>query len=204
MRLLRPPARAGVPTFSAAGCWEGHHLSEGFAPGARTGRGGGAWVWSRDPAPRKTATCVAANQDPARVHLAVNPEVCGGSYGRPVRKGGGIWQLGLLAGATAGAAEVVAAPASARSLLQRCGVRSLRGCGPKRAEHGARIGPDPAGPRRSGSGTKLCPPVALTSTDLCPGLGLVPTSLPMLELHLYLFFCLDLALSSLFWAYFPL
>lgn len=121
---------------------------------------GGGGVWSRDPrAPRKTATCVAANQDPARVHLAVNPEGCGGGSRRPVRKGGGIWQLGLLAGATAGAAEVVAAPAPARSLLQRRGVRSLRGCGPKRAEHGARIGRDPAGPRQSGSGTKLYLPV---------------------------------------------
>lgn len=77
-------------------------------------QGDGVGVVSRPPAPRKTATCVAANQDPARVHLAVNPEVCGGSSRRPVRKGGGIWQLGLLAGAAAGAAEVVAAPAPAR------------------------------------------------------------------------------------------
>lgn len=81
---------------------------------------------------------------------------------RPGRWGGGIWQLGLLAGAAAGAAAVRGggSPCAREKPAAGGGVRSLRDCGPKRAKHGARIGLDAAGPRRSGSGTKLCPPVS--------------------------------------------
>lgn len=87
----------------------------------------------------------------------VNPKVSGLSSPRLVPRGGGIWQLGLLAGAAAGAAAASAAAvrgggsqAPARGLRRE----GLRGSGPRRAKHGSRRG-DAAGPRLSGSGTKL-------------------------------------------------
>lgn len=92
----------------------------------------------------------------------VNPEGSGRSSPRLVPRGGGIWQLGLLAGAAAGAATVGAA--AVRGGSSQTPARSLRregfrDGGPRRAKHGSRRGPDAAGPRLSGSGTKLWSPL---------------------------------------------
>lgn len=105
--------------------------------------------------------------------------------------------MGLLAGAAAGAAAAGAAAvrgggsqAPARGLRRE----GLRDGGPRRAKHGSRRGPDTAGPRLSGSGTKLwSPPPWPRQTSPDPHLFLASHYVGP---HLYFFLCLDLVLSS--------
>lgn len=193
-------------------------IEVGFSPGTRIRRWG-LERGSRGPAPCKTATCVAANQGAARVCLAVNPEVHGGSSPgpRPVRRGKGIWQLGLLAGSAAGAATVRGggSPAvPARSLRRR---EELRSCRPKRAEHGGHYRTQRCWTTTNRVWNQAVPtlepslsldrPVPRPDPRLFVGAVLVPISpcacaracfllLSMPELYLYLFLGLDLVLSS--------
>lgn len=173
MRVLRPSQRWS-PNFFSAGCWKGHHCERRIRTWSKDQKSG-AWVWPRDPAPRKTAT---AWQPIRAQHVSASPltqrsaEVASGGLCGRVE---GIWQLGLLAGATAGAAGV---RASTRERPAAAGWREEpQGLRPKRAEHGARIGPDAAGPRRIRVWNQAVPTCALNSTDLYPGRGLVPTPL---------------------------
>lgn len=101
LRLLGP-SQSWNPNFFNAGRWKGPPVSRGgFAPGASTGRPErvrGLVGCGLETAPH--AKPPPAWQPIRTQHVSaspVNPEVCGGSSRWPGRRGGGIWQLGLLA-----------------------------------------------------------------------------------------------------------